>query len=160
MTEPPDGFGRGQAERRPEGASEMRGVCEAGVVRGRGDRRPACQTLRGVDEVQRANVRAKGRADLIAEDITVATHREAEVLGDFPTSTVPGRVSTILYATGFTDWGYDWAFDENMVMCIESYIGAVGDRESVTLERRCWSPATEHNQRHAPSSFRVWWHVR
>jgi Xaa-Pro dipeptidase len=31
--------------------------------------------------------------------------------------------------------GYDGAFEENMVVCLESYVGAVGGREGVKLEQ-------------------------
>jgi Xaa-Pro aminopeptidase len=43
---------------------------------------------------------------------------------------------TVAYAADFDDWGYDGMFDENMVVCVESYIGAVGGGEGVKLEQQ------------------------
>ena len=30
---------------------------------------------------------------------------------------------TVAYAADYADWGYDGVFEENMVVCVESYIG-------------------------------------
>lgn len=43
---------------------------------------------------------------------------------------------SIAYATDFADWGYDGRFEENMVVCVESYMGEVGGREGVKLEQQ------------------------
>lgn len=43
---------------------------------------------------------------------------------------------TIAYASDYADWGYDGVFEENMVLCIESYIGEVGGNEGVKLEEQ------------------------
>lgn len=43
---------------------------------------------------------------------------------------------TVAYAADYTDWGYDGVFVENMVVCVESYIGAVGGPEGVKLEQQ------------------------
>jgi Xaa-Pro aminopeptidase len=43
---------------------------------------------------------------------------------------------TVAYAADYADWGYDGEFLENMVVCVESYIGAVGGREGVKLEQQ------------------------
>ncbi len=37
---------------------------------------------------------------------------------------------TVAYAADYADWGYDGEFEENMVVCVESYIGAVGGRRA------------------------------
>lgn len=42
----------------------------------------------------------------------------------------------IVYAQDFADWGYDGVFEENMVVSVESYIGAVGGAEGVKLEQQ------------------------
>jgi Xaa-Pro aminopeptidase len=39
------------------------------------------------------------------------------------------------YREDFTDWGYDGVFEENMVVSVESYIGARGGTEGVKLEQ-------------------------
>ena len=37
------------------------------------------------------------------------------------------------------EWGaYDGLFEENMVICVESYVGAVGGKEGVKLEQPIW----------------------
>ena len=37
------------------------------------------------------------------------------------------------------EWGaYDGVFEENMIVCVESYVGAVGGREGVKLEQPVW----------------------
>lgn len=43
---------------------------------------------------------------------------------------------TVAYLEDYADWGYDGHFEENMVVCVESYIGAVGGREGVKLEQQ------------------------
>jgi len=43
---------------------------------------------------------------------------------------------TVAYAADYDDWGYDGYFQENMVVCVESYIGAVGGEEGVKLEQQ------------------------
>jgi Xaa-Pro aminopeptidase len=43
---------------------------------------------------------------------------------------------SIAYARDFEDWGYDGVFAENMVVCVESYIGAAGGKEGVKLEQQ------------------------
>lgn len=43
---------------------------------------------------------------------------------------------TVAYAADYDDWGYDGMFMENMVVCIESYIGAVGGSQGVKLEQQ------------------------
>jgi Xaa-Pro aminopeptidase len=42
----------------------------------------------------------------------------------------------IVYAQDFADWGYDGVFEENMVVSVESYIGAQGGAEGVKLEQQ------------------------
>jgi Xaa-Pro aminopeptidase len=43
---------------------------------------------------------------------------------------------TVAYAADYDDWGYDGVFLENMVVCVESFIGAVGGKEGVKLEQQ------------------------
>ena len=43
---------------------------------------------------------------------------------------------TVAYAADYDDWGYDGVFMEDMVVCIESYIGAVGGTQGVKLEQQ------------------------
>ncbi len=43
---------------------------------------------------------------------------------------------TIAYASDYADWGYDGVFQENMVVCVESYIGEAGGKEGVKLEEQ------------------------
>ena len=43
---------------------------------------------------------------------------------------------TVAYAADYEDWGYDGVFQENMVVCVESFIGEVGGREGVKLEQQ------------------------
>lgn len=43
---------------------------------------------------------------------------------------------TVAYAADYEDWGYDGEFQENMVVCVESFIGEVGGREGVKLEQQ------------------------
>ena len=49
---------------------------------------------------------------------------------------------TVAYAVDFADWGYDGVFEENMVVCVESYIGEVGGGEGVKLEEQVLITAT------------------
>jgi len=49
---------------------------------------------------------------------------------------------TVAYAADFEDWGYDGVFLENMVVCVESYIGEVGGAEGVKLEEQVLITAT------------------
>ncbi len=42
----------------------------------------------------------------------------------------------VAYACDFNDWGYDGAFEENMVVSVESYIGETGAKEGVKLEQQ------------------------
>jgi Xaa-Pro aminopeptidase len=43
---------------------------------------------------------------------------------------------TISYLADSEEWGYDGRFEENMVVCVESYIGAVGGTQGVKLEQQ------------------------
>jgi Xaa-Pro aminopeptidase len=43
---------------------------------------------------------------------------------------------TVSYAADYADWGYDGVFMQDMVVCIESYIGTVGGNEGVKLEQQ------------------------
>lgn len=43
---------------------------------------------------------------------------------------------SIAYAADFKDWGYDGVFQENMVVCVESFIGEVGGKEGIKLEQQ------------------------
>jgi Xaa-Pro aminopeptidase len=43
---------------------------------------------------------------------------------------------SIAYAADFRDWGFDGVFEENMVVSVESYIGARGAKEGVKLEQQ------------------------
>jgi Xaa-Pro aminopeptidase len=43
---------------------------------------------------------------------------------------------TLVYTADWDDWGYDGIFEENMVVCVESFIGEVGAREGVKLEQQ------------------------
>jgi Xaa-Pro aminopeptidase len=43
---------------------------------------------------------------------------------------------TVVYAADWEDWGYDALFEENMVVCVESFIGEVGAKEGVKLEQQ------------------------
>lgn len=43
---------------------------------------------------------------------------------------------TLAYAQDFTEWGYDGMFEENMVVSVESYLGAEGEAEGVKLEQQ------------------------
>jgi Xaa-Pro aminopeptidase len=43
---------------------------------------------------------------------------------------------TVAYAADYDDWGYDGVFMEDMVVCVESYIGVVGGSQGVKLEQQ------------------------
>ncbi|MCC7048115.1 MAG: hypothetical protein IT562_15490 [Alphaproteobacteria bacterium] len=43
---------------------------------------------------------------------------------------------SIAHAADYEDWGYDGVFQEDMVVCVESFIGAVGAKEGVKLEQQ------------------------
>jgi Xaa-Pro aminopeptidase len=43
---------------------------------------------------------------------------------------------TVSYLADSADWGYEGRFEENMVVCVESYIGAVGASQGVKLEQQ------------------------
>ncbi len=43
---------------------------------------------------------------------------------------------SIAYAVDFPEWGYDGVIEENMVLCVESYIGEDGGAEGVKLEEQ------------------------
>ena len=43
---------------------------------------------------------------------------------------------SIAYVADWPDWGFDGHFEENMVVCVESYIGEVGGAEGVKLEQQ------------------------
>ena len=43
---------------------------------------------------------------------------------------------SIAYPADFEDWGYDGLFEPNMVVSVESYIGAQGAKEGVKLEQQ------------------------
>ncbi len=49
---------------------------------------------------------------------------------------------TVAYAADYADWGYDGEFEENMVVCVESFIGEVGGKEGVKLEQQVLITAT------------------
>jgi Xaa-Pro aminopeptidase len=42
----------------------------------------------------------------------------------------------VAYVADWEDWGYDDHFDENMVVCVESFIGEAGAKEGVKLEQQ------------------------
>ncbi len=42
----------------------------------------------------------------------------------------------LAYQADFADWGYDGHFEENMVVSVESYLGASGEKEGVKLEQQ------------------------
>lgn len=48
----------------------------------------------------------------------------------------------VMHAREDAEWGaYDGVFEENMVVCVESYIGEVGGDEGVKLEQPVWISA-------------------
>ena len=66
-----------------------------------------------------------------------------------PEAFVPNRYMMMIHGVGFVDeypsvayvadwqdWGFDGRFEENMVVCVESYMGEVGGKEGVKLEQQ------------------------
>jgi Xaa-Pro aminopeptidase len=49
---------------------------------------------------------------------------------------------TVAYAVDYEDWGYDGEFQENMVVCVESFIGEAAGGEGVKLEQQVLITAT------------------
>jgi Xaa-Pro aminopeptidase len=49
---------------------------------------------------------------------------------------------SLAYAEDFADWGYDGVFEENSVVSVESYLGAVAGVEGVKLEQEVLITAT------------------
>lgn len=43
---------------------------------------------------------------------------------------------SVVFGADWDDWGYDAIFEENMVVCVESFIGEVGGKEGVKLEQQ------------------------
>lgn len=79
------------------------------------------------------------------------SYREfSEQAWDIPAPFYPNRYCCVLHGVGLADefpavahkgadWdssGYDGAFEENMVLCVESYIGEYGGKEGVKLEQQ------------------------
>ena len=48
----------------------------------------------------------------------------------------------IAYRQDWDDWGYDGVFEENMTICLESYVGEDGGQEGVKLEEQVLITAT------------------
>jgi Xaa-Pro aminopeptidase len=62
---------------------------------------------------------------------------------------VPNRYMMMIHGVGFVDeypsvpyvqdfdaWGFDGTFEENMVVCVESYMGEFGGKEGIKLEQQ------------------------
>jgi Xaa-Pro aminopeptidase len=78
------------------------------------------------------------------------TFREfAERCWPVPEAFVPNRYMMMIHGVGFVDeypsiayvedfdeWGFDGVFKENMVVCVEGYMGEVGGKEGVKLEQQ------------------------
>jgi Xaa-Pro aminopeptidase len=78
------------------------------------------------------------------------TFREfAERCWPVPEAFVPNRYMMMIHGVGFVDeypsiayvedfdeWGFDGIFEENMVVCVEGYMGEVGGKEGVKLEQQ------------------------
>jgi Xaa-Pro aminopeptidase len=78
------------------------------------------------------------------------TFREfAERCWPVPEAFIPNRYMMMIHGVGFVDeypsiayvedfdaWGYDGVFEENMVVCVEGYMGEVGGKEGVKLEQQ------------------------
>ena len=47
----------------------------------------------------------------------------------------------VAYPEDFEDSGFDGVFEENMVVCIECYVGEVDGHEGVKLEQPVWLSA-------------------
>ena len=73
----------------------------------------------------------------------------AERCWPVPDAFVPNRYMMMVHGVGFVDeypsiayvqdfdaWGYDGMFEENMVVCVESYMGEVGGQEGIKLEQQ------------------------
>lgn len=73
----------------------------------------------------------------------------AQVCWKVPEEYVPRRYMMMLHGAGMVDeyptvaypvdwdeWGYEARLEENMVVCVESFIGAVGSKEGVKLEQQ------------------------
>jgi len=71
-----------------------------------------------------------------------------------PDNCLPNRYADVAHGCGLgveyplvwyredEEWGaYDGEFEENMVVCLESYVGEVGGREGVKLEQPVWLSA-------------------
>ncbi|HTZ76576.1 MAG TPA: Xaa-Pro peptidase family protein [Stellaceae bacterium] len=43
---------------------------------------------------------------------------------------------SVAFTRDFKDWGYDGEFQENMVVCVESFMGEVGGKEGIKLEQQ------------------------
>ncbi|HZZ63179.1 MAG TPA: Xaa-Pro peptidase family protein [Roseiarcus sp.] len=43
---------------------------------------------------------------------------------------------TVVFPTDWDNWGFDGIFEENMVLCVESFIGEKGAKEGVKLEQQ------------------------
>ena len=69
---------------------------------------------------------------------TVEPRPDDTVIADRPRPGAPRpyEFPTVAYAADYDDWGYDGMFVENMVVCVESYIGAVGGTQGVKLEQQ------------------------
>ena len=66
-----------------------------------------------------------------------------------PDAFVPNRYMMMIHGVGFVDeypsvpyvqdfdaWGFDGLFEENMVVCVESYMGEAGGKEGLKLEQQ------------------------
>ena len=52
---------------------------------------------------------------------------------------------TVVYVADWQDWGYDAHFEENMVVCVESFIGEVGGSEAKGFTFCAYRKRTAHN---------------
>lgn len=73
----------------------------------------------------------------------------AERCWPVPEAMIPNRYMTMVHGVGLVDeypsiaypedfagWGYDGTFEENMVVCVESYMGEVGAGQGIKLEQQ------------------------
>jgi Xaa-Pro aminopeptidase len=73
----------------------------------------------------------------------------AETCWPVPEAFIPHRYMMMVHGAGmvdeypsvaftrdFKEWGYDGEFQENMVVCVESFMGEVGGKEGVKLEQQ------------------------
>jgi Xaa-Pro aminopeptidase len=73
---------------------------------------------------------------------------------ELPDNCIPNRYADVAHGCGLgveyplvwyredAEWGaYDGVFEENMVVCVECYVGEVGGREGVKLEQPVWLSA-------------------